>query len=299
MKVFYPDTPDLPLPPGHTFPAAKYRLLREALLAGRILRLHELEPSPIASDAELGMAHCPRYVAAVAAGALSRDQQRQIGLPWSEVLVARSRATIGGALAAARAALADGVSGQLAGGTHHAHYDSGSGFCVFNDCAVVALTLLAECRIARVAVLDLDVHQGDGNATLLGPDRRVFVASVHGANNFPFVKPPSDLDIPLPDGTGDVAYLSAVAVALDAVLAFRPELVLYISGVDPLAADRLGKLSVTPEGLRARDHRVLSRLAQAGIPVSIAIGGGYAEPIALTVEAYANTFRAARAVFGG
>lgn len=299
MQLYFPDTPDLPLPDGHMFPATKYRLLRERLLAEGTASASDLTPSPLATDGELAAAHCPAYIHAATTGTLSREAQRGIGLPWSETLIARARGTIGGALAASRCALTAGVAGQLAGGTHHAHRDFGSGFCVFNDCAVVALTLLAEREVSRVAVLDLDVHQGDGNAAILGPDPRVFVASVHGANNFPFVKPPSDLDIGLPDGTHDETYLAAAEAALDAVLAFRPDLVLYIAGVDPLAEDRLGKLAVTMSGLEERDRRVLSRLQRAGVPVSIAIGGGYAEQIALTVAAYANTFRVARDVFEG
>lgn len=298
VRLFFPNTPDLPLPEGHTFPAQKYRLLRQAVVAGGIAEAARLAPSPLATDGELALAHDPAYIAAVASGALPREAQRLIGLPWSEILVARARATVGGALAAARAALADGIAGQLAGGTHHAHRDFGSGFCVFNDCAVVALSLIAARAVSRVAVLDLDVHHGDGNAAILGPRPDVFVASVHGAANFPFVKPPSDLDIGLPDGSGDAVYMEAAETALDAVLGSRPDLVLYIAGVDPLAEDRLGRLSLTMDGLARRDRRVLERCRDAGIPVTILIGGGYAEPIALSVAAYANTFRAARAVHG-
>jgi len=293
MRIFFPNTPDLPLPVGHTFPASKYRLLRQAIVAEGIAGPRDLCASPLASDAEIAVAHCPDYVAAVVSGQLATEAQRAIGIPWSEVLVARSRATIGGALAAARAALSEGISGQLAGGTHHAHHDRGSGYCVFNDSVVVARTLLGEAAVRRIAVLDLDVHQGDGNAALLAADPRVFVASVHGANNFPFRKPPSDLDIGLADGTEDGPYLVAAETALEAVLGFAPDLLLYISGVDPLAEDRLGKLAVTRQGLARRDRRVLERAKAAGVPVSIAIGGGYAEPISLTVAAYLETFRAA------
>jgi acetoin utilization deacetylase AcuC-like enzyme len=218
-------------------------------------------------------------------------------LPWSETLALRSRATVGGSLAAARQALRDGVSGQLAGGTHHAHRDFGSGYCVFNDLATTALALLAEGRIRRLAIVDLDVHQGDGNAAILAGNPDAFVLSVHAAKNFPFRKVASTLDIGLPDGTGDGAYLTAVADGLAAVASFRPELVLYLSGADPLASDTLGRLALTFEGLKARDRLVFEMCRRRDIPVSIAIGGGYADPISDTVEAYANTFRVASEIF--
>ena len=183
FRFFFPDTPDLPLPPGHRFPAQKYRLLRETIATHAILDPSELTPAPLATREDLGRAHDAAYVQAVLDGTLSRAIQRDIGIPWSEILVQRSRATVGGALAAARHALTSGISGLLAGGTHHAHRTHGSGFCVFNDCAVTLLTLLAEQTIHRAAILDLDVHQGDGNAAILGDDPRLFIASVHGASN--------------------------------------------------------------------------------------------------------------------
>jgi acetoin utilization deacetylase AcuC-like enzyme len=298
FDVFFPDTPPIPLPGGHRFPAQKYGLLIEAIRAGGILDGCRLAASPVASPDLLGQAHDPDYIAAMLAGTIAPSIMSRIGLPWSQVLVDRSRATVGGTFAAAAHALVRGVSGQLAGGTHHAHRDSGAGFCVFNDCAVAALSLLARGDIERAGVLDLDVHHGDGNASILGPDRRVFVASVHGANNYPFEKPPSDLDIGLPDGTGDDDYLAACDRALDAVVGFAPDLAFYIAGVDPLSSDRLGRLDVTHAGLAARDRRVLSVLHGAGVPVVILIGGGYGEPICDTVTAYANTWRVAREVFG-
>ena len=299
MRFYYPDTPELPLPPGHRFPAGKYRMLRERVVREDILgRSVTLVPSPAAERAELERAHDPAYVTAMLEGTVAADIQRRIGLPWSPVLVARSRATVGGSLAAARAALDTGVSGQLAGGTHHAHRAFGSGFCTFNDLAVAALTLLEEGRVARIAVVDLDVHQGDGNAAILGTDPRVFVLSVHGEKNFPFRKPPSDLDVGLPDGTEDEAYLRALAQALERVEEFRPDLVLYLSGADPLASDTLGRLSLTHGGLAERDRCVFEHWRRRGVPVSLAIGGGYAVPISDSVEGYANTFRVMREVYG-
>lgn len=297
MRIFFPDTPDILLPPGHRFPAHKYRLLRQAVLDRHILSADEMSPAPLASVVDLCRAHDPRYVESMLAGNVTADMQRLIGLPWSHALVERSRLTVGGTLAAARQALITGVSGLLAGGTHHAHRAHGAGFCVFNDCAVTALTLLDEGAVARIAVLDLDVHQGDGNAAILTGHGTVFVASVHGENNYPFAKFASSLDIALPDGAEDDTYLAACERALDAVLRFSPELVLYIAGADPLASDRLGRLAVTHGGLMARDAMVLSACRNAGVPVAILMGGGYAEPIDATVHAYANTFQVARDVF--
>jgi acetoin utilization deacetylase AcuC-like enzyme len=297
LRFFHPDAPELPLPPGHRFPAGKYRMLREMVAREDILGAAALLPSPPAGRNDLLRAHATAYVDAVLSGSIAPDMQRRIGLPWSETLVARSRAAVGGSLAAARAALEDGLSGQLAGGTHHAHRDFGSGYCLFNDFAVTALTLLEERRVERVAIVDLDVHQGDGNAAILGGDGRAFVLSVHGERNFPFHKVPSDLDIALPDGTGDAAYLAVLGGGLDAVLGFRPDLILYLSGADPLATDTLGLLALTFEGLIERDRMVLDLARRHAIPISIAIGGGYASPISDSVRAYANTFRVAREVF--
>lgn len=298
MRFYWPDIEDLPLPAGHRFPATKYRLLREELTRDAILPIAMLEPSPIATRSELLLAHDADYVEAVLGGTLSRDLFRRIGLPWSPVLARRSCLTVGGSVAAARAALSDGVSGQLAGGTHHAHRSFGSGFCVFNDLAVAALVLLAQGRAARVAILDVDVHQGDGNAAILGAEPRAFVVSLHGAKNFPFRRVPSDLDVELADGTDDRAYIDALADVLPAIEAFRPDILLYLSGVDPLREDRLGRLALTHEGLAERDRLVFEFCRRRGLPVSIAIGGGYADPIGASVTAYANTFRMAREVFG-
>lgn len=297
MQFFYPDTPDLPLPPGHRFPAGKYSMLRQRMLAERTLGNALLTRSPAATTAELALAHDPGYVGAVLDGTLSADIQRRIGLPWSETLVARSLATTGGSIAATRSALENGLSGQLAGGTHHAHRDFGSGYCVFNDLAVAALAILAEGSVARIAIIDLDVHQGDGNAAILAGTAAVFVLSIHGEKNFPFRKVPSTLDVGLADGTEDAAYLRALAGALERVADFRPELILYLSGVDALASDKLGRLSLTFEGLEQRDRMVFEFCRRRGIPVSIAIGGGYADPITDSVQAYASTFRVARDVF--
>lgn len=296
MRLFYPDTPELPLPPGHRFPRGKYRLLRDKLVGEGIVDERGLSPSPAAGLSDIARAHSAGYIEAVMSGGLTREAQRLIGLPWSEVLALRARVVVGGAMAAAREALVNGASGQLAGGTHHAHRDFGSGFCVFNDLAVTALCLLAEGAVSRLAIVDLDVHQGDGNAAILGGTPGVMVLSIHGARNFPFVKAASDIDVALPDGADDDAYLAALGPALEQVAAFRPELVLYLSGADPLASDTLGRLELTFAGMIARDRMVFEMARRLGAPVSVAIGGGYADPITDTVEAYANTFRAVREV---
>lgn len=297
MRFYFPDSPDLPLPPGHRFPAGKYRMLRDKVESEGILGRGRLLASPPANRTEVLRAHDEAYLSAVMDGSLSPDIQRRIGLPWSETLRDRSLATTGGSLAAARAALEHGLSGQLAGGTHHAHRDFGSGYCVLNDLAVAALGVLAEGRLHRVAIVDLDVHQGDGNAAILADNPAVFVLSVHGEKNFPFRKMPSTLDVGLPDGTEDETYLRALAPALEQVFAFRPELVLYLSGADPLKSDKLGRLSLSAEGLAARDRMVFEQCRRSATPVSIAVGGGYSEPITDSVEVYANTFRVAGEVF--
>lgn len=296
MRVFFSDAFDLNLPPGHRFPATKYGRLRRRLVEERILAEDMLTASPPIGAAEIGVAHAADYVTAIESGAISESAMRRIGFPWSAHVWRRASATMGGAVAAARAALQSGLSGQLAGGTHHAHYDFGAGYCVFNDFAIAALTLFAEGRVKRVAVVDLDVHQGDGNAAILGSRDDVFIFSMHGAKNFPFRKEKSTLDVEMPDGVEDDAYLAALAEHLPAVFAFRPDLIFYQAGVDPLAEDRLGRLALTHQGLMTRDRMVLGEADRRGIPVSIAIGGGYAEPIEASVEAYANTWRVARAL---
>jgi len=298
MRVYYSDTFNLPLPEGHRFPGQKYAMLRERLLREGLVAPHELHLSPLAEDADIARAHDPAYMAAFENGTLDDRAIRRIGFPWSEYLVTRTRASTGGAVASARAALDDGISGQLAGGTHHAHRDFGAGYCIYNDQAVAALRALAEGWAGRVAIVDLDVHQGDGTAAILSANPSVFVFSMHGEKNFPFRKYESDLDVPLPDGMDDKAYLRRLAEHLPAVFAFRPDLVLYQAGVDPLAEDKLGRLALTHDGLMARDEMVLGECARRGISVTMAIGGGYANPIAPSVAAYANTYRVARRIHG-
>lgn len=298
MAFYYPDTPDLPLPPGHRFPATKYRLLRERAASEGLFANARLLPSPQVEEALLRLAHGETYIGDVLYGRMSVEAQRRIGIPWSDVLVARSLATVGGSLAAARDALRDCVAGQLSGGTHHAHRDFGSGYCVFNDLAVTALALIEEGCVSRITVLDCDVHQGDGTAAILRDVAAVQTISIHGATNFPFRKVASDIDVALPDGAGDMDYLAALDGVLERVESFAPDLLLYLAGADPLAADRLGRLSLSPEGLAQRDSTVFRFARARRLPVSIATGGGYSEPISITVDAYLATFRVAQAIYG-
>jgi len=296
LRLFYADHFVLPLPAGHRFPMEKYARLRERLLASGAFAPGDFAVPEAASDAEILRAHDPAYLDRVLRGALDAAEQRRIGFPWSPGMVERSRRSAGATLAACRSALAGGWAANLAGGTHHAHRDFGSGFCVFNDAAIAALAMRAEGRVRRVAIVDCDVHQGDGSAAILAAEDEVFTCSLHGAKNFPFRKQRSDLDVELADDTGDEAYLAALDGALARVFDdFRPELVIYLAGADPYADDRLGRLALSIEGLAARDERILDRCRAAAVPVAIAMAGGYARTIDDTVAIHANTLlRAAR-----
>lgn len=299
MRLFYTGAFVLPLPAGHRFPMAKYSLLRERLLASGAFAESDFHTPDAADDAALCRAHCPDYVRRVAGGELTAAEQKRIGFPWSPQMVERSRRSAGATLAACRAALADGCAANLAGGTHHAQADRGEGFCVFNDAAVAALAMLAEGRVEQVAVIDCDVHQGNGTAAILRGNDRAFTFSMHGARNFPFDKEASDLDIELADGTGDEAYLAALDRGLAETFArCRPQLAIYLAGADPYAGDRLGRLSLSFAGLAERDERVLAACRERAIPVALAMAGGYAEPIADTVSIHATTILTAQRLFG-
>jgi acetoin utilization deacetylase AcuC-like enzyme len=304
MQVFSNDRFSIALPAGHRFPMPKYRLLRERVqveLPG--LRLQEADP---ATDGELALVHTPDYVTAVAEGTLSAAAQREIGFPWSERMVERSRRSVGATISAARAALVEGVSAQLAGGTHHASAEKGSGYCVFNDVAVAARLMQAEWhrlhrRLLRIWVIDLDVHQGNGTAAIFRDDPTVFTLSLHGAKNFPFRKEPGDLDVELPDDCADDAYLAALDTALDQAwqhqAAQPPGLAFYLAGADPHEGDRLGRLALTAQGLAERDRRVFRCLAQHRVPVAVTMAGGYGHDIAVTVGIQLETVRAALAAW--
>ena len=319
MRAYHSDAFVLPLPPGHTFPMTKYRLLREAAeatLPG--VRVTEALP---ASDGELALAHDPAWIAAVADGTTTPAQQREIGFPWSERMVERARRSVGATILAARTALfgegaasgPEGVAANLAGGTHHAYAHKGSGYCVFNDVAVAARLMQAEwhrrqagrlgARLLRVLVIDLDVHQGNGTAAIFRDDPSVFTLSLHGARNFPFRKEPSDLDVELPDGTSDEPYLAALDDALDRAFALHaaahgaepPGLAFYLAGADPHENDRLGRLKLSAEGLAERDRRVFERLRAARIPVAVSMAGGYGRELATTVAIQRRTLELALA----
>lgn len=272
----------------------KYALLRERVAAAGLVRGGTLRVPRAATDLELQRVHDPAYVRRVVEGTLAPDEVRRIGFPWSRQLVERSRRSVGGTLEAGRAALETGVGVNLAGGTHHAFSDRGEGFCVFNDVAVSVRAMQAEGCIRRAAVVDLDVHQGNGTAAIFRDDPSVFTASVHGERNYPFRKEPGDLDVELPDGTGDGDYLEAVRQVVAVAMAFRPEMLYYVAGADPHEGDRLGRLSVTREGLARRDASVLDACARGGIPVVVVMAGGYGRTVTDTVDIHFSTV--ARAV---
>ena len=294
MRAYYSDHFVLPLPDGHRFPMAKYARLRERVVDEQVVPAGDVIEAPAASWDDLRLAHAPDYVRAVADGTLPAEMVRRIGFPWSPAMVERSRRSAGATIAAARAALADGVAANLAGGTHHAFADRGEGYCVFNDVAVAARVLQRDARCRRVAVVDCDVHQGNGTASIFRDDPSVFTFSMHGAKNFPFRKETSDLDVELDDGTGDDDYLAQLDAHLPTVMAgHAPELVFYLAGADPYAGDRLGRLGLTLQGLRRRDEAVFEACRRAGVPVAVVMSGGYAPDVDDIVTIHVNTVRAA------
>jgi acetoin utilization deacetylase AcuC-like enzyme len=293
MRIFYSDHFVLPLPPGHRFPMGKYARLRERVLHSADFAAACAVP-PVASDAELLRVHDPAYLHRVVSGTLSEAEQRAIGFPWTPQMVERSRRSSGATIAACRAALEEGTAANLAGGTHHAFRDRGEGYCVFNDSAVAARAMQAEGRARRVLVIDCDVHQGNGTAAIFRDDPTVFTFSIHGANNFPFAKEASDLDVELADGTADREYLEALSAGLDQ--AFRradADLAIYLAGADPYHDDRLGRLALTKQGLLNRDRLVLEACAAARLPVAVSMAGGYARDVEDTVDIHYATIETA------
>jgi acetoin utilization deacetylase AcuC-like enzyme len=276
----------------------KYRLVREALVGRGVLHPGSLTQSLPCPREVLERVHTARYLDAFFQGTLTEAELRRLGFPWSPGLVARSCAAVSGTLEAARAALRDGVSGNLAGGTHHGFPDHGEGFCVFNDIAVAIRALQAEGLIRRAVVVDLDVHQGNGTAAIFAGDDSVFTFSMHGEHNFPFRKQPSTRDVGLPDDTGDAGYLDALALHLPEVLdTAGADILFFQAGVDPLDADALGRLSLTHAGLRERDRIVLEAARHRGLPAVLTLGGGYAKPLSATIDAHVSTYEVALAVF--
>ena len=307
MQAYYADHFVLPLPAGHRFPMLKYQLLRERLA----VELPELRlgQAPGASDGELALAHTPAYIESIALGTLPASAQREIGFPWSPAMAERARRSAGATAMAARMALGlapgarpEGIAANLAGGTHHAYAGKGGGFCVFNDSAVAARLMQAEWarrhrqarRPLQVAVIDLDVHQGNGTASIFAGDASVFTLSLHGEKNFPFRKEAGDLDVELPDGCLDAPYLQALEQALDELgRRFEPGLILFLAGADPFEGDRLGRLSLSFDGLEARDRRVFDWAWQRRIPLAFSMAGGYGVNIDDTVQVQVNTYRVA------
>jgi acetoin utilization deacetylase AcuC-like enzyme len=299
MLAFHSDAHSLALPPGHRFPQSKYRLLREHF--EREPGLLRMQPAPAASEGELALVHTPDYVDAVLMGRLSAAEQREIGFPWSPSVADRSCRSVGATIAAARAALAEGVAANMAGGTHHAYADKGSGYCVFNDVAVAARLMQAEWgrlhgRLLRILVIDLDVHQGNGTAAVCRGDDTIYTFSVHGAKNYPLRKETSDLDVELPDRTPDGPYLDAVEWGLaQALTAAGADFAVYLAGADPFEGDRLGRLAVSKAGLAERDRLVFDALRSRGLPVVVTMAGGYAQDVIDTVDIqWATVARAIR-----
>jgi acetoin utilization deacetylase AcuC-like enzyme len=288
MKAFYSDHFVLPLPVGHRFPMSKYRLLRDAVSVESNIELNE---APAATDTQILLAHTPRYLQSVIRGELTPKEQREIGFPWSEAMAERARRSVGATVAAARSALRQGIGANLAGGTHHAYADKGGGFCVFNDVAIAAKVLQKTSNPkAKIAIIDLDVHQGDGTASIFQDDPTIFTLSLHGARNYPFNKQQSSLDVPLPDGCQDEAYLEALDAALEQVKArFEPQFVLYLAGADPHESDRLGRLKVTNAGMATRDLMVMQYAQSQRCPMAIMMAGGYSTDVNQIVEIHLQT----------
>ncbi len=297
MKVFYSPNYYANIGDGHVFPIRKFELVRDRLLQEGTLEPEDLvEPEP-ASIADVLQVHTEDYVTRLRAGTLNKSEIRRLGLPWSESLVRRSFYAVGGTIAAARMALETGIGSNLAGGTHHSFADRGEGFCVLNDVAIAIRTLQRDLRIRRSAIVDCDVHQGNGTATIFAGDAQVFTLSIHGAKNYPLFKARSTLDVELDDGTGDEPYLSALTSSLPSVFAHQPDIVFYLGGADPYAGDKLGRLSLSIAGLRERDELVLRACRNHAIPIVTVMSGGYAEAISDTVEIHCNTIRAVAKVF--
>lgn len=298
MHFFYTPRYYADIGEGHVFPIRKFELVcRRLLEEGTIAPAQLIEPQPAAVEDVL-LVHTDDYVTRLRAGSLTAREIRRLGLPWSKALVRRSFLATSGTTGAARRALAEGVGSNLAGGTHHAFPDHGEGFCVLNDVAVAVRVLRRDNLIRRAAVVDLDVHQGNGTASIFALDPEVFTFSMHGAKNYPLFKVRSSLDVELADATGDDEYLRLLSESLPRVFAHAPEIVFYLGGADPYAGDKLGRLSLSVAGLRARDELVLGECRARGVPIATVMSGGYAADVNDTVEIHCNTIRAVREIFG-
>ena len=295
MELFYSDTFELPLPEGHRFPMAKYTVLRNRIEQTLVPDGQcNLVLPPAATDEQLLRVHSPEYLNAIKSGNLTAVEQRRIGFPWSLKMVERSRRSTGASIAAGRSAAQHGVAVNLAGGTHHSFADSGQGFCIFNDVCVAARTLQAEGIAKHVLVVDLDVHQGNGTAGITKTDSTIYSFSMHCSKNYPFKKTEGDLDVALPPATEDKYYLNQMQLGLKrATSEFDADFVFYLAGADPFVGDRLGLLSLTKAGLRARDVGVLSFFRERNVPVAIAMAGGYADRIEDIVDIHFATVQVA------
>ena len=294
MKVYYTDQFVLPLPDGHRFPMQKYAMLRQRVVEAGLVAPEDLRVPHAATDEEITRAHDPEYLRRVRCGELTAKEVRRIGFPWSQEMVERSRRSSGATIEACRSALEDGIAVNLAGGTHHAFRDRGEGYCVFNDSAIAARAMQAEGRAARIVIIDCDVHQGNGTAAIFAGDPTVFTFSIHGAKNFPFHKERSDLDVELRDRADDTVYLGAlkdgVRRALDLA---RADLAVYLAGADPFVGDSFGRLALTKSGLAERDRIVFQLCRETGLPVAVAMSGGYARNIEDTVDIHFQTVKRA------
>ncbi len=294
MYIFYTDHFVLPLPDAHRFPMSKYRLLRERVADAELIPTDCLRVPDAATDEQILLAHDAAYLQRVKEGSLTQAEVRRMGFPWSSQLVERSRRSCGATIAACQAALKDGCAVNLAGGTHHAFRDAGEGYCVFNDSAIAARVLQEERKVATVAILDCDVHQGNGTAAILADDPTVLTLSIHGARNFPSRKVPSDIDIALEDGTDDSTYLAALERGLQhALTSFKADLAIYLAGADPFEGDRFGRLNLTKKGLADRDRLVLDYCRKNNIPVAVTMAGGYAPNVDDIVDIHSQTVREA------
>jgi acetoin utilization deacetylase AcuC-like enzyme len=295
MKVFFCDRFSIPLPPGHTFPMAKYRQLAERVRSSGLIQPEDLVCPPPATDEDILRVHTPDYLKRLETGGLTKSEVRRIGLPWSPELVLRARHSAAATIAACRAALAEGAAVNLGGGTHHAYPDHGQGYCLFNDAAIAVRAVQAQARARRALIVDCDVHQGNGTAAIFRDDPKVFTFSIHGANNFPLRKEASDIDVALPDGTGDADYLKALREGLERAFSMaEAELVVYLSGADAYEGDRFGRLALSRQGLAERDRTVLAFCRDYRLPVAVAMAGGYAPEIEEIVEIHFQTVAAVR-----
>jgi acetoin utilization deacetylase AcuC-like enzyme len=297
VQVFYTPRYYADIGQGHIFPIRKFELVRDKLLAEGTLHAEEIiEPAPAALEDVL-LVHTEDYVSRLCSGDLTPKELRRLGLPWSESLVRRSFYAVGGTLAATAASLNEGYSSNLAGGTHHSFADRGEGFCVLNDVAIAIRALRARKLIQRAAIVDCDVHQGNGTATIFAGDANTFTFSMHGANNYPLFKAHSTLDVELPDGTSDAAYVQILATHLPQVFQSDPEIVFYLAGADPYRSDKLGRLALSIAGLRDRDAYVLRECYEREVPIVTVMSGGYGKDINDTIEIHCNTIRMVKEIF--